>query len=107
VLAAAVSAALAPLAAAHSPECLRALRVNAACFIDGVVATGDELALVSDYTGRVLRIDASGAVTTLLDRRDTGAGCADLAWSPEHDPVIVPSLRSHTVEAFRIARSSP
>jgi DNA-binding beta-propeller fold protein YncE len=79
----------------------------APCFLDGVVAGSDGAVLVTDYTGRLLEIDSTGAVTTLVDRQETGVGCADFAWSPERGLVIVPSLRSHTVEAFQIAEPAP
>ena len=68
--------------------------------LDGVEAFGDNAYLVTDWmAGKLLLIDKSGKVTTVLVLKP---GSADLAYAPEPDVALIPMMQDNKLVAYTI-----
>ena len=68
--------------------------------LDGVEAYGDSAYLVTDWmAGKLLLIDKSGKVTTVLVLKP---GCADLAYAADPDVALIPMMQDNKLVAYTI-----
>jgi DNA-binding beta-propeller fold protein YncE len=73
--------------------------------MDGITPDGQGNYLVSDYNGRIFRIDKAGGKTLLLDTTAPSQPCADFEYIPEKKLVIVPTLSDNRLVAYEITDS--
>jgi hypothetical protein len=74
--------------------------------VDGVEADGEGGYIVSQYNGRVLRVQTSGETQVLVDATEAPIYCADLDYVPERGLLVVPSLMGGSLAAYEIATPS-
>ncbi len=72
------------------------------CASDGVTSLGDGRVLISDYRGRLLLVEPSGAFTVLVDTSRSAVGCADFGFAPKSKLVVIPSLFGNTLAAYKL-----
>ncbi|MCJ7679238.1 MAG: hypothetical protein MUP70_00795, partial [Candidatus Aminicenantes bacterium] len=56
--------------------------------------------LVSDFLGKVYRISPDGEKTLLLDSSTPKSFCANFAFIPEKNLLVIPSLTGNTIRAY-------
>lgn len=74
--------------------------------VDGVEADGEGGYIVSQYDGRVLRVQPSGETQVLVDSTEAPIYCADLDYAPERGLLVVPSLMGGGLAAYEVAADS-
>ena len=70
---------------------------------DGITAAGNDVFLVTDYRGLLLRVTPAGSREVLVDSLDAGIGLTDHAFAPELGLVLIPTLRGNSVMAFDVS----
>ncbi len=73
--------------------------------VDGVEADGEGGYIVSQYDGRILRVQPSGETQVLVDTTEAQIYCADLEYVPERGLLVVPSLMGGGLAAYEIDAS--
>ncbi|MBN1224128.1 MAG: hypothetical protein JXB23_12850 [Candidatus Aminicenantes bacterium] len=79
--------------------------IKAGAIIDGLEDDGRGNLLVSDYNGRVFRITMNGEKTLLLDTQTPKHYCANFAFIPEKNLLVIPSLFDNRIMAFKLNRN--
>jgi sugar lactone lactonase YvrE len=70
--------------------------------IDGLARDRKGNLIVSDWAGRTVLIEPSGAITVLLDTRAEKINAADLAFVPGEDLVVIPTFHDNRVVAAKL-----
>jgi sugar lactone lactonase YvrE len=70
--------------------------------IDGIASDADGNYIVSHWEGRVYRISPAGEKVTLLDLTGPQRNCADLAYVPDTDLMVIPGFADNRVFAYRV-----
>lgn len=70
--------------------------------IDGLAKDRKGNFIVSDWAGRTVLIEPSGAITVLLDTRAEKINAADLDFVPGEDLVIIPTFHDNRVVAAKL-----
>jgi sugar lactone lactonase YvrE len=77
------------------------VKLGGRAIMDGLVSDGRGGYLISDYSGRIYRVSASGEKELLLDRTGPRQFCADFEYIPEKGLLLVPSLSDNRITAYR------
>jgi sugar lactone lactonase YvrE len=70
--------------------------------IDGIEDDGHGSMLVSHYEGRLYRVSPSGGVEKLLDTTGPGEKCANFAYAPELQLLVVPTFENNRLVMFKL-----
>jgi sugar lactone lactonase YvrE len=76
--------------------------LGAGAILDGIRPDGKGGLLFSDFNGRLMRLDADGARTLILDTTASGAYCADFEYVPATGLLVVPGLYDNRLTAYRV-----
>lgn len=71
--------------------------------VDGIETDGKGYILVSDYRGKIYSVSEQGQKTLLLDRTAPKQFCANFAYIPEKNLLIVPSLNDNRITAYSVS----
>jgi DNA-binding beta-propeller fold protein YncE len=71
--------------------------------IDGVKSDKDGNYLVSQWEGKLYRVDASGKVKKLLDTTIPGLNSADFEYIVEKNMIVIPTFMDNKVTAYKLA----
>lgn len=77
------------------------VRFGRGAIVDGIRPDGRGGVLVSDFNGRLVRVDRAGEVSEVLDTTSSGAFCADFEYLPGPGLLVVPGLYDNRVTAYR------
>ena len=69
--------------------------------VDGVRSDGEGGYIISDFGGRVFRVDARGGLVELINTTASGARAADLEYVADLDLLVVPGLFDNLITAYR------
>lgn len=93
-------------------SCLKSidpLNKNMKCFaqletglIDGLRPFDNDHLIVSHWEGRLFIVSYDGDITEILDTRDTNLNLADFEYIQELKMIIIPTLRSNKIIAYKI-----
>ena len=72
--------------------------------IDGIKIAKDESYLISDYEGIVYKLDKNGILTVLINSKAQDLKQADFEYIHEKDMLIVPSLYSNCIKAYKLLK---
>ena len=75
--------------------------LDSGSIMDGLVADGSGGYIISDFRGRVYRVQAGGGKTLLLDLTGPRRFCADLEYIPEKGLLVIPSLLDNRIMTYR------
>ncbi|MEO0559301.1 MAG: ATP-binding protein [Bacteroidota bacterium] len=70
---------------------------------DGLEAVGDGSYLASGFDGRIYHVHADGRKTLLLDTSGDGIRAADIDYIPETRLLLVPTMQSNRLMAYRLS----
>jgi sugar lactone lactonase YvrE len=70
--------------------------------VDGLAMDRKGNLIVSDWAGRTVLIEPSGAITPLLDTRSEKINAADLTFVPGEDLVVIPTFNDNRVVAAKL-----
>jgi sugar lactone lactonase YvrE len=74
--------------------------------MDGVKADGKGNYIISDYSGRVFRVTPEGKKTKLLDTTAQSVNSADLEYIAGENLLIIPTLMSNRLVAYKLNEGS-
>lgn len=97
---------------ASGDGCLKSISLNdrsisdLACFeegsiLDGIRGVGRGRYLVTDFRGRMFLVSGSGERVELLDTTPEGINTADLEYVSRHGMIVIPSLYTNRLRAYR------
>jgi len=78
--------------------------IGAGAVIDGLEEDGKGNLLISNYIGKVYEITMEGDKILLLDTRTPKYTCANFAYIPEKNLLVIPTLFDNRIMAFRLTR---
>lgn len=70
--------------------------------LDGIESDGQGNVLVSDFNGKVYLISPEGKITLLLDTTTSKSYCANFAFIPSKNRIVIPSLNGNTIRAYSL-----
>jgi hypothetical protein len=78
-----------------------------ACFgegtiMDGIASLGEGNYLVSDFSGKIYRVNSRGEKELLLNSTAPGMFCAAFEYIPEKHLLVVPTYTDNRVVAFEL-----
>jgi sugar lactone lactonase YvrE len=77
------------------------VKLDEGSVMDGIVPDGRGGFLISDYNGRVYRVQPGGEPELILDISASGGKTADIEYVPDHGLLIAPSLGESRLRAYR------
>lgn len=86
----------------QSGEIRTVSRLDRGAIVDGVESDTEGNLLVSDYNGKIYRVGQTGRTKLLLDSTAPGHFCANFAYVPGKEILVVPSLNDNRVIAYRL-----
>jgi sugar lactone lactonase YvrE len=70
---------------------------------DGIMPDGKGGWVVSSWAGQAFHVSAGGEVKVFLDTRDVNQNCADFAYIPEKNLLLVPTFNDNRVIAYKMS----
>ncbi len=70
--------------------------------MDGIAAEGNGNYLISDYNGRVFRVNMGGGKTLLLNTTAPGKYCAAFEYIPEKKLLIIPTFLDNSIMTYEV-----
>jgi hypothetical protein len=80
-------------------------RLNPGAIVDGIETDEKGNILVSDFNGKVFSVNQEGQKTLLMDRTAPKHYCANFAFVPEKNLIVIPSLNDNRVTAYKRKRN--
>ena len=71
--------------------------------VDGIETDEKGHILVSDYRGKIYSVSQQGQKKLLLDRTSPKQYCANFAYLPEKNLLIVPSLSDNRITSYKLS----
>jgi sugar lactone lactonase YvrE len=71
--------------------------------LDGIEDDGEGNLLVSHFEGRLFRVSMDGDIEKLLDTSGPGMGCANFAYVPESNLIVVPTFTDNRVVLYNLS----
>jgi len=70
--------------------------------MDGIAALGNGNYLISDFNGKIYRVNDRGEMQLLLNATAPGMFCAAFEYIPENHLLVVPTYTDNRVIAFEL-----
>lgn len=70
--------------------------------IDGISPDGKGNILVSDFNGKIYRINGKGEKQLLLNSTAANRSCADFGYIPEKKLLVIPTFNDNRIEAYQL-----
>ena len=86
-----------------SGEIRTVVKLDPGAVVDGIETDEKGNILVSDYNGKIFLVIPEGRKSLLLDSTAPKRYCANFAYVPEKNMLIVPSLNDNRVIAFKLS----
>ena len=78
------------------------LCIGQGSIMDGIAVEGNGNYLISDYNGRVFRVNKGGGKQLLLNTTSPGRYCAAFEYIPEKKLLVIPTFLDNSIMTYEL-----